>query len=46
MFDSLNEQMRHDTRKSPKEWAIEILIVLVLAVVVFGGIFFGVRLLE
>jgi hypothetical protein len=46
MFESLNEQMKQDTRKSAKEWVLEITVVLVLAVVIFGGIFFGVRLLE
>jgi hypothetical protein len=48
MFDSLDEQMKHDDRaqKSRKEWALEILVILVLSVVFFAGLFFGVRLLE
>jgi hypothetical protein len=48
MFDSLDEQMKLDDRaqKSRKEWVLEILAIAVLAVVVFVGLFFGVRMLE
>lgn len=48
MFDSLDEQMKHDARaqKSKQEWVLEILAIVVLAVVVFAGLFFGVRMLE
>jgi flagellar biosynthesis/type III secretory pathway M-ring protein FliF/YscJ len=48
MFDSLDEQMKQDDRaqKSRKEWVLEILAIAVLAVVVFVGLFFGVRMLE
>lgn len=47
MFESLDEQMKHDeeatTTKSEKylRW----LLVAVLAVVLFGGLYMGVRLL-
>jgi hypothetical protein len=48
MFDSLDEQMKQDDRaqKSKKEWVLEFLAIAVLAVVIFAGLFFGVRLLE
>jgi flagellar biosynthesis/type III secretory pathway M-ring protein FliF/YscJ len=48
MFDSLDEQMKQDDRaqKSRKEWVLEILAIVVLGVVVFAGLFFGIRMLE
>ena len=48
MFESLDEQIRHDARegKSNKERVLEILAIVVLSVVIFAGLFFGVRLLE
>jgi hypothetical protein len=48
MFDSLDEQMKQDSRaqKSKKERVLEILAIAVLSVVIFAGLFFGVRLLE
>ena len=48
MFDSLDEQMKHDDRaqKSQKERVLEILAIAVLSVAIFAGLFFGVRLLE
>jgi hypothetical protein len=48
MFESLDDQMRSDARgqKTTKERVIEILAIVVLSVVVFAGLFFGVRMLE
>ncbi len=48
MFDSLDDQMKHDRKaeKTPKEEVIKWLAIAVLSLVVFAGVFFGVRLLE
>jgi hypothetical protein len=48
MFESLDDQMKHDAKadKTPKERLVEVLAIVVLSVVVFAGLFFGVRLLE
>ena len=48
MFDSLDDQMKHDDKvaKTTKEDVIKWLAIAVLSLVVFGGVFFGVRLLE
>lgn len=48
MFESLDDQMKLDTKgqKSTKEWVMQYLVVAVLAIVIFVGLFFGVRLLE
>jgi len=48
MFESLDEQMKHDAReqKSNKERVLEILAIVVLVVVVCTGLIFGLRLLE
>jgi hypothetical protein len=48
MFESLDDQMKHDDKeaKAPKEEVIKWLAIAVLSLVVFGGVFFGVRLLE
>jgi hypothetical protein len=48
MFDSLDDQMKHDRKeeKTPKERLLQYLAIAVLSVVVFAGLFFGVRLLE
>ncbi len=48
MFDSLDDQMKHDAKaeKSPRERIIEVLAIVVLSVVIFAGLFFGVRMLE
>jgi hypothetical protein len=48
MFDSLDDQMKHDSKleNTPKERVIKYLMIAVLSLVVFGGVFFGVRLLE
>jgi hypothetical protein len=48
MFESLDDQMKHDAKaeKTPKERVIEILAIVVLSVVIFAGLFFGVRMLQ
>ena len=48
MFDSLDEQMKHDAQegKTNKERLLEVLAIVVLSVVIFAGLFFGVRMLE
>ncbi|MFB3779337.1 MAG: hypothetical protein ACE141_17095 [Bryobacteraceae bacterium] len=48
MFESLDDQMKHDAKaeKTTKERALEVVAIVVLSVVVFAGLFFGVRLLE
>lgn len=48
MFDSLAEQMRHDEHEqvSNRERMIRWLAVAVLSVLVFGGLYFGIQLLQ
>jgi hypothetical protein len=48
MFDSLDDQMKHDAKaaKTPRERWFQYLAVAVLSVVFFAGVFFAVRLLE
>ena len=48
MFDGLDEQMKHDAHqeKTARERAFEYAAILVVSIVVFAGLFFGVRLLE
>jgi ATP-dependent Lon protease len=48
MFDSLSDQIRDDAKgqKTTKERIIEYLAIAVLSLVVFGGLFFGVRMLQ
>jgi hypothetical protein len=48
MFESLDDQMKNDAKsqKTPRERLVEVLAIVVLSVVVFAGLFFGVRLLE
>ena len=48
MFDSLDEQIKHDDRESttPKERILVWLSVAVVSVVVFGGLYMGIRLLD
>jgi hypothetical protein len=47
MFDSLDEQMKHDDEQTTTkgEKYLRWLLVAVLAVVMFGGLYMGVRLL-
>ena len=48
MFDSLDDQMKHDRKveSSTKERAFKYLTIAVLAVVLFAGLYFGLRLME
>ena len=48
MFDSLDDQMKQDDQaaSSPKERILVWLSVAVVSVVVFGGLYMGIRLLE
>ncbi|HWQ55288.1 MAG TPA: hypothetical protein VN442_16500 [Bryobacteraceae bacterium] len=48
MFDSLSDQIKADDRReiNNTERVIRWAVVLVLSVVLFGGLYFGVRLLE
>jgi hypothetical protein len=48
MFDSLDDQMRHDARaaSSPKERIAVWLSVVIVSVLLFGGLYFGVQFLE
>lgn len=48
MFDSLSDQMKEASRgeKTTKERVIEGLAIAVLALTVFAGLFFGIRMLE
>lgn len=48
MFDSLDDTMKHDEREatSAKERYLRYLLIAVLAVVLFGGLFLGVRFLS
>lgn len=47
MFDSLSDQIRDDTRgeKTTRERVLEGLVIAVLALAVFAGLFFGIRML-
>jgi len=48
MFDSLDEQMRHDEQEatSKKERMMKWALVAVTSIILFGGLYFGIRLLE
>jgi Ni,Fe-hydrogenase I cytochrome b subunit len=48
MFDSLSDQMKHDDAESTKtsERIIRWLAVLVISVLLFGGLYFGIKMLE
>jgi hypothetical protein len=48
MFDSLSDQIKHDlNEQTPKsQRIIEYLLVAVVSVVVFGGLYFGIRFLQ
>ena len=48
MFDSLSDQIRDDSRgqKTTRERVMEGFAIAVLALAVFAGLFFGIRLLE
>jgi preprotein translocase subunit SecE len=48
MFDSLDEQMRNDDNKvsSSRERAMKWLLVVLISVMVFGGLYYGVHMLQ
>ncbi len=48
MFDSLDEQMKHDAAKetTKSEQAIKWAVVATLSVLLFSGLYFAVRMLE
>jgi len=48
MFDSLDQQMKHDAQleTTKSEQAIKWIVVATLSVVLFGGLYYGIRLLE
>ncbi len=48
MFDSLDEQMKHDEHEqsSNKERMLRLGRCSIVSVLVFGGLYFGVRLVE
>ncbi|MCC6858270.1 MAG: hypothetical protein IT158_06910 [Bryobacterales bacterium] len=48
MFDSLSDQMKHDDAESTKtsERVIQWLAVAVISVLLFGGLYFGIKMLE
>lgn len=48
MFDSLDEQIRADEHKavSNKERIVRWVLIVVISVVVFGGLYWGVHLMQ
>ena len=48
MFDSLSDQMKHDLdQQTPKsQRVIEYVLVAVVSIVIFGGLYMGIRLLQ
>ena len=48
MFESLDEQMKHDDAETstPKERMLKYVLIGVVSIVLFAGLFMGVRLLE
>lgn len=48
MFDSLDDQIRIDEHKmsSNKERAVKWVLVLLISVIVFGGLYFGMHLMQ
>jgi len=48
MFESLDDQMKHDEQEtvSPRERIMKWVLTGVVAVLLFGGLYMGVRLLE
>ncbi len=47
MFESLDDQVKHDRQaeKSKKELALQYIAIVVLAVVIFGGLYYAVRMM-
>ena len=48
MFESLDEQMKHDDAETstPKERMLKYVLIGVVSIVLFAGLFMSVRLLE
>jgi len=48
MFETLDERMRHDAHieKSPQERLFEGILIAVLSVLLFGGLYYAVRMLQ
>jgi len=48
MFDSLSDQMKHDLdQETPRsQRIIEYLLVAVVSIVIFGGLYMGIRFLQ
>ena len=48
MFDSLDEQMKKDTDRetTPKQRILMWVAIAVASILLFGGLYFGVRLIE
>ena len=48
MFDSLDEQMKKDTEKeiTPRQRIVMWVVIAVASVLVFGGLYYGVRLIS
>lgn len=48
MFDSLEEKIRHDSagEKSRTERIVEGVVIAVLSVIVFGGLYYAIRMLH
>ncbi len=48
MFESLDDQMKHDAKaeKTTKERLFEVVAIVVLSVVIFAGLFLGVRMIH
>jgi len=45
MFESLDDQMKHDDTATPKERILKWVLVGIVSVLLFGGLYMGVRLL-
>jgi hypothetical protein len=48
MFDSLDEQIKHDKQEATtrKERILRWVMVAVVSILVFGGFYFGIRLVQ
>jgi len=46
MFDSLNEQIKHDEPDSASVRALKWMAIAIVSVFAFGGLYYAVRLIE
>jgi hypothetical protein len=48
MFDSLDEQMKKDMNKetSPRQRMLMWVVIVLASILIFGGLYFGVRLIS